>query len=226
MKISAVVGVICSVTLVACAQQPQAIWLKPGAGQNEFSQDKYACMQQSQQPASSAYVGQYGGFANSNIITNGNLYNACMNSHGWSLTPVSNVKGYNDEINAVVGEQREACVRADLQAIFSKKMTCKPNEAAQEQLSDRSKISSDEKIALLKWQDILAETNGKIAAIHRQYNPKSGEAIAVLIEKGVGESKNLALELYNGRISWGDYNKRRNALFIRNQDAMKTALAN
>jgi hypothetical protein len=34
---------------------------------------------------SSAFVGQYAGSSSSTMITNGNLFDACMNSQGWAL---------------------------------------------------------------------------------------------------------------------------------------------
>jgi hypothetical protein len=85
-KLLARSAVILPIALAACATQPQALWLKPGAASDEFGQDRYACLQQSQQPNSSAYLNRYGGVANSNVITNGGLYDACMNSKGCVLT--------------------------------------------------------------------------------------------------------------------------------------------
>jgi hypothetical protein len=70
------------ILLSACANQ---VWVKPGATQSEFAQQKYACMQQSQQQVSSAYVNQYGGSSGSHVTTNKPLFNACMNAQGWYL---------------------------------------------------------------------------------------------------------------------------------------------
>jgi hypothetical protein len=70
------------ILLSACANY---VWVKPGATQSEFAQQKYACMQQSQQQVSSAYVNQYGGSSDSHVTTNKPLFNACMNSQGWYL---------------------------------------------------------------------------------------------------------------------------------------------
>jgi hypothetical protein len=91
------------------------VWVKPGGTQGEFSQDRYACMQQAQQRASSTTVNVYGGassgtnmpelggsnFASSmgstiqaagdvglqqaNRTNSQNLFNACMNARGWYL---------------------------------------------------------------------------------------------------------------------------------------------
>jgi hypothetical protein len=217
-------AVVLSFSLASCGQQAQQLWLKPGAAANEFGQERYACLQQSQQPSSSAYIGRYGGAANSNVITNDGLYSACMNSKGWALTPVTDVKGFNDAMRPVGEELLAYCSKDDLQALYRKKMSCKAIDATPEQLSDRSKISNEEKIALLKWQDLIQGSNEKIAVNYRQYNPKNGDAVASAIEAGAADSRKLALEFSNGGFSWGEYNKRRIELTKRIQENQKNAL--
>ena len=76
------------ILLAGCATPPQKAWFKPGATQTEFSNDKYACLQQSQQERSGAYVNAYGGASTSGAVTNWTLYGACMNAHGWYLRTV------------------------------------------------------------------------------------------------------------------------------------------
>jgi hypothetical protein len=68
-------------TLAGCAQ----VWVKPGASHSDFSIDKYACLQESQQNQSSAVVNPYGGAAQSGSVTNVYLFNSCMNAKGWAL---------------------------------------------------------------------------------------------------------------------------------------------
>jgi hypothetical protein len=210
--------------LSACAQQQQALWLKPGAASDDFSQDKYGCMQQSQQPSSAAYVNRYGGVANSNIITNGGLYDACMNSKGWVLTPVTDVKGFTEAMRPMGEEIRAACSRDDLQVLFRKKMACKAVEANPEQTSDRSKITNEEKTALTKWLEVIQAANEKVAAVYRQYDSKNGNTVADSIEAGSSETKKLALEFLNGSLSWGEYNRRRAELAKRLLENQKNAL--
>ncbi len=60
-------------------------WVKPGATQQDFSSDKYQCLQESQQQKGYATVNQWGGSAFSGASTNGNLFASCMNAHGWYL---------------------------------------------------------------------------------------------------------------------------------------------
>src|SRR6266568_1530708 len=71
------------ILLSACANNN--IWVKPGATQSDFAQERFACMQQSQHRVSSAYVNQYGGSSDSYVTTNNPLFSSCMNARGWYL---------------------------------------------------------------------------------------------------------------------------------------------
>jgi hypothetical protein len=202
---------IASAGVLACcaAQQQQGLWLKPGASLDDFAKDKYACMQQSQQPTSAAYLGQYGGVSNSRVITNENSFGACMNASGWYLTQMTDPKGFNDALSVEVVKLVQLCSQPDLQPIFARRMACKPKDATPEQLSDRSKISEPERVALTKWRSAAEDANQKIAALDRQYEGKTGELFASQIEKTTIACAELASQLSAGHITWGEYNKGR-----------------
>src|SRR5258706_15331717 len=51
----------------ACAPM---LWNKPGASQNDFSRDRYTCVQQAQQRVAGAQVNAYGGTASNTVVTN------------------------------------------------------------------------------------------------------------------------------------------------------------
>ena len=76
------------VTLAACAPMAQRAWEKSGASRDDFARDRYTCLQQSQQHASAAYVNAYAGQAQAGVVTNGGLFDACMNANGWYLGTV------------------------------------------------------------------------------------------------------------------------------------------
>lgn len=73
---------------LACAQRE---WHKPNSTQQEFAKDKYDCMQQSQQRQSSAgggyYIGRdyFPGQAQSSVVMNMGLFDACMEARGYRL---------------------------------------------------------------------------------------------------------------------------------------------
>lgn len=59
--------------LSACAAQPvQPVWVKDGASEGDFDQDRHACTLVLQQRPLA--------------VTNQNLYDACMSARGWKQT--------------------------------------------------------------------------------------------------------------------------------------------
>jgi hypothetical protein len=85
--------------LVACAGT-HSVWVKPGAKDSDFNQEKYACMQSAQQPYASSIGYNSGGIvspsaittasSSAGIATNEQLFNACMNAKGWTLRVTRN----------------------------------------------------------------------------------------------------------------------------------------
>jgi hypothetical protein len=73
------------VGLAGCAALQSPVWYKAGGTQDDFSRDRYTCLQQSQQRVSGAYVDQNSGAAQSTVVTNGQLFDACMNASGWYI---------------------------------------------------------------------------------------------------------------------------------------------
>lgn len=74
--------------LIGCVSPPLMDWVKLGATQEEYSKDKYYCMQQSQQRIyKSGFNVTSGGWAVEKTVTNDELFNACMNANGWYLRP-------------------------------------------------------------------------------------------------------------------------------------------
>ncbi len=204
---------LCAVTLCACSTP---VWVKPGATQSDFAHDKYGCMQQSQQGASTAFVNQYGGSANSGMITNQNLFSACMNAQGWSLQrrrPDSPQQQANNEqakaaMDAINAEAQQLCARPDLQAYYNK-TPCKPIDATLEQMADKSKITEPEKVAMNKVRIEFRTISNKMNDVIRQYNPQNAATIIARRDQAQASQDQLALDFYEGRITQGEYNKRR-----------------
>lgn len=73
------------------APPPPMQWTKAGATQDMFLKDRYACLQQAQQPQTGSYVNGYGGSSYGTMVTNQKLFFSCMEAQGykWELvTPV------------------------------------------------------------------------------------------------------------------------------------------
>lgn len=207
------VAFFCILTLSGCAQ-PKT-WLKPGAGVDEFNQARYACLQQGQQPYSEAYLGRYGGSASGGMTTNPALFSACMEAGGWAL--VDNVPASSPAFAAAIKEINEdgraLCRNPDLYAYYSWSQ-CRAREVTAEQLADRRKVTPGEKSAFNKANAESDALNARIIAAHRQYNEKSGSAIAANIEQLMVASKRNRQEYIEGRITRGEYNKRRRDITV------------
>jgi hypothetical protein len=132
--------------LFGCAAQ-QTVWMKPGSTQEGFNKDRYSCMQQSQQRVSTAFVSQYGGSSSNHEITNANLFNACMNAQGYTLQQKASVEQAKTALNTVNSEILAFCASEEVQPYYSK-TPCKPEDTTLAQMTDKSRITNAEKVAL------------------------------------------------------------------------------
>jgi hypothetical protein len=78
-KLAALMAFVCVVT--GCAKM---VWWKQDMTRDEFNRDKYACTQESQRKVSDEYISLYGGEPRVSM-TNPELFNACMESRGYSF---------------------------------------------------------------------------------------------------------------------------------------------
>jgi hypothetical protein len=99
-------------------------------------------------------------------------------------------------------------VREEFKVHFAKS-PCLPKEATIEQLADRSKISTEEKLVLSQLRVEGAEIAKRAPAAHRQYNLQTGNELAMYLERSKVQSDKISLDFYEGRITRGEYNKRR-----------------
>ena len=75
------ISVVLVFTLAGCAS---GAWYRGNTTQQEYNIDHYACMKESQQQTSGAFVGPYGGSSYSEPSTNMPLYKSCMYAKGYS----------------------------------------------------------------------------------------------------------------------------------------------
>ena len=193
--------------LSACATQP-TMWIKPGFSQDEFAKDRYSCMQQSQQRVSTAFVNQYGGSSSNHAITNANLFNACMSAHGYSLQKQATVEQAKAAFDAVDREWLAFCASEELQPHFSK-TPCKPGDTTLQQMSDKSRITNAEKVALSEVRTETKKLAKETDEIIRQYYPELAPSIIGLSQQPRTEQDSLAEDFNDGRITRGEYNKHR-----------------
>ena len=87
-----VTAAIVALSITGCAPVmapviPVMRWSKPGATQDEFMRDRYACIQDARRRVSSAYVQGGAGYAESGEIISRDVFVPCMGAHGYALDP-------------------------------------------------------------------------------------------------------------------------------------------
>jgi hypothetical protein len=71
--------------MCGCAAPKMLHYDRPATTQVQFMQDRLDCIKQAQQPASSAYVGAYGGSASSEIVVSQGILVTCMAAKGYTV---------------------------------------------------------------------------------------------------------------------------------------------
>lgn len=110
--------------------------------------------------------------------------------------------------DGIKNEAAELCARPDLQPYYSK-TACKPEDTTLEQMADKTRATNAEKIALNKVRTEVRRLTDETNALVRQYNPQNANAIIARREQAAAEQDALALDFYEGRITRGEFNRRR-----------------
>jgi predicted aspartyl protease len=162
--------------------------------------------------SSNESVGNFlsGGPASNHAITNANLFNACMNAQGYTLVKQASVDQAKAALAAVDSEALALCASEEAQPHWSK-TPCKPEDTTLDQMADKSRITSDEKVALSKVRSEQKRFYKERDDIIRQYYPSElpVPSLVAPIQQARNELDSLAEDFYQGRITRGEYNKRR-----------------
>jgi hypothetical protein len=208
---------LAAAAMLAGCQAP--MWSKPGATTENFNTDRYQCMQGSQAQASSAYVNRYGGVASSGPVTNDPLYAACMNAKGWTLQrQSSDQQAQNKEGEAAAVSLKakgEAICAVPAYAPYFSKTACSADKITFDQLADTSKISPAAKAIFTEVRNAIDGVAREYTDLYRKYGGAAGAKRAdhfMATAKVQNDQNNLAL--YNGQITWGEYNRRRQQIYV------------
>ena len=211
-----------AVGVVGCAK----VWVKPGASTDDFNKDKFECMQQSQHQVSTVAVGKYSAFGQSGQETNIGLYSSCMNARGWALVDQQNDASTSavkkneieQETNAIGDLGDSICADKRYAAIFAKS-PCLVADLTIEQLSDKTKANAAQKAVMSPLVKDLKAYYRRSDQAYVKFNGSSGKKIAKYNEEIFFPKmdKNY-LDLYEGKITWGEFNRVRKA---NHEDAIK-----
>lgn len=208
---------ILPLALIACAP---SLWVKPGASQSEFAKDKYDCIQQSQQRVAGFSINKSGGSASDTMQTNENIFATCLNARGWYLTRQEQIAAQNQNdtdkaaeakatIERVNIEIKEICLKQEYKLIFEK-VACRAEDITLQQLANSERLSNSDKPAFMKYHSEISNKTKQISDAFRTVNNQKYRDFAKLFERIYGSPREkVALDLYEGKITWGDYGKYR-----------------
>lgn len=127
------------------------------------------------------------------------------------------LKRQNEQMRA---NSSAMCNKDELKEYY-KKTSCSALEISFEQLADESKITDSQKIALVKQRHEVAMIEREQDAVQKQRG-EAGQKFIYLANnflRPANEKNNL--DLYNGKITWGDYNKKRKELVLEMQNKLR-----
>lgn len=114
-----------------------------------------------------------------------------------------------DELNASF--RNNVCGDERFKPLFLKS-SCSANEISLNQLADNEKISESEKELLNLYTERNREfLNGELDIINKYMASPMKDEISIFRRKQFNEAINERIELIQGKITWGEYNKRRTA---------------
>ena len=214
-------GLFLCTAFVGCAQNT---WFKPNAGNGEFERDRYDCLQQSQQRVGAAQVNAYAGSAVNTVVTNEKLFSSCMGARGWRFQNKEVAQNQMAQVSANQDSLKQRfeqvganivlmCGSAELSEYY-KKTACKAPDISFEHIADSTKITSAQKAALVKQRERVALGEKEQDEIQAQRGAAGQKIIDVAMNFSRPENEKNNLDLYNGKITWGEYNKRRKEIYL------------
>lgn len=210
--------------LIGCTPPPKMLFDKPGLTIEEFNRDKYECVQQSRVEWSGGGSGGLGVVMIFSAKSQADkqateFFKMCMEARGYTAREVDNEEFERQQnspiktpLNEIVKDLNKLCNREDYKLIFVKS-ACKPNDITFEQLTDKTMISEVDKTVFSKYRSELQDLNNRLQEAIRTYGgPKETEEGLVLDRTHLQIDKS-ALDLFAGKITWGEYNKYRKEIY-------------
>lgn len=208
--------------LAGCVTAPPPTpmtWWNPAGTQQLFQAARYDCLQQAQQERSGAAWNGYGGLAVNRQVTNGSLFDSCMNSRGYHLIPTADAEAlkaqYADQRTALQQRVNERCANPAFAVIFQHS-ACRVNDTTLENLSDTTFVTDEQKPALSAYAKELQDFDERDVQLLRSSRP----AWVPIEQRSESEVQNNLALLYQGKETWGEYNQARKRLAQEQQAAV------
>ena len=199
--------------LNSCATQPQSVWYKSGSSAQEFEMEKGQCNAQA--------------FS----LANGNLYqiaiiqNQCLQGKGWYLVDPNQIANANNALTTERNNNKKLvesiCANAEFAPIYAK-TACFSSNIEFKHMTDETKITAPQKAVFVKWREAIDSSIQQAANNESRLNGNAGKKLAnyLLTTYKIENDKNN-LDLYSGKITWGQYNSKRKEIQSKIADATK-----
>jgi hypothetical protein len=192
------------------ASTPQADYLvmfKSGTSAQKATSDRSECLQSSQ-------VYNAGPMTYTSPSTNMTRFNACIRARGYHTLKLSDVYATfgGPELQASLASRRkewlkETCLNPAYAAYYAR-TSCAPLNMTSAQMDDVARISPQEKAALLNLRRIEKAQLDEYDQIQRKISPRGVKAADLFESTYRPQFDKADLDLCNGAITWGAYNKR------------------
>jgi hypothetical protein len=152
------------------------------------------------------------------------LFNLCMASKQANNPSSKNTyskSSFDAESKRLNLKAESNCQKDELKEYYSK-TPCHVAGITFEHMSDATKITPAQKIAMQKARALADELNKEQLAINRNFGGAMGAKVSDLIESTTTpQNDKNNLDLYNGKISWGDYNQKRKEIITNFSEAIR-----
>jgi len=113
-----------------------------------------------------------------------------------------------NRLSEIQTEMRALCKSPELVVYFNK-TPCSTNDTTTAHLSDQTKITAEEKIAINKAAQLFGNLFNESNDILRVRDSKSQQIVKFRETVAIPAQNKARNDLVDGKISWGEYNKRR-----------------
>ena len=219
MKKNLIFAFLCFISLIftGCATPPpQSVWYKAGSSSQEFDMERAQCNAQ-------AFS-----LPNGNLLQISIIQDQCLRGKGWypvdpkQLTDVNNVSNQlSEERQKFKRKSDELCASVEFAPIYAK-TPCYASNVDFKQMADDSKIIQSQKEIFLKWREEIDAALRENVNIELRLNGNAGKKYSnytLTTQKAESDKNNV--DLYNGQITWGQYNSRRKDIYSKAVDYMK-----
>lgn len=183
------------------------IWDKAGANQTDFQKDSYGCERDARMSAASFGTGLAA------ALNAREFYRKCMVAQGYTLRQGGSQSNSNNPeveagLKAILARQAATCGDPKFSPYYTK-TACTANKISFEQLTDATKISPGAKAIFVELRATVDAQNAEAADFLRKHGGPVGAKQADLYTTAKVQNDKNNVDLFNGAITWGEYNKRR-----------------